>query len=175
MVCRTPAYYEPEVRDEERLSSKASFLRLISVDENDAFAPSIQRRLPELRPVQTASRMTLLQRRKNVRRRKARTLENFVFMGAAVVALASCVVGGVHALVSPTMPMTSLTRVTVAPGDTLWTLAQRYAPAGSSTAAEVASIRSANPSLSDGNSLSIGQQVLVPATAAGTSSAHSTN
>jgi Tfp pilus assembly protein FimV len=52
--------------------------------------------------------------------------------------------------------------VVVAPGESLWSIAQRSAAAGESTADAVAAIRAANPELSQGRPLRVGERLRVP-------------
>lgn len=58
----------------------------------------------------------------------------------------------------------STVSVTVAPGDTLWSLAQRYEDHALQPADRIDLIRQANPSLDKTQSLSPGQTLLVPVT-----------
>jgi hypothetical protein len=55
-----------------------------------------------------------------------------------------------------------LATVTVAPGDTLWSLAARVHSSGESTTDTIALIKSANPSIAAGQSLQPGETVVVP-------------
>lgn len=99
---------------------------------------------------------------KKARRRR----ENMLLAFAAVVAFA-----GIGWSLSSTWKSTpdlasrpfSTVAVTVAPGDTLWSLAQRYEDPALSPSQRVDMIRQANPNLA--SALAPGQTLLVPVTA----------
>jgi len=94
----------------------------------------------------------------------ARSAERIVFTATTAMALVGALVGGLHLFAaSPTQSSAKTFAVIIAPGENLWSIGQRYAAPGQSTADTVSEIRAANPSLSQGQSLNVGERILVPA------------
>lgn len=105
-------------------------------------------------------------RKRSARGNACRRYDNLILAGAALIAFAGLAWTSLSSLKSsPDLANRSFSTVsvTVAPGDTLWSLAQRYEDPALRPAERVDLIRQANPDLSA--ALVPGQTLLVPVTA----------
>jgi nucleoid-associated protein YgaU len=99
--------------------------------------------------------------------RKLRRLEPAAFAFAAIIAfigLGCSLFSSLHKSADLASRPFSTVSVTVAPGDTLWSLAQRYEDHALQPADRMDLIRQANPNLGATQTLSPGETLLVPVT-----------
>ena len=93
----------------------------------------------------------------------ARDIERFVMTVATAVALLAGCAGAVRLLAdSQGQSAPKTVSVLIAPGDDLWSIAQKYTAPGQSTSALLNEIRAANPELSQGDPISVGERIAVP-------------
>ncbi len=159
MVCEIDGYVKTrKVGSDGELDSSASHLRL--VDLADYGTQDVE------------STASAPRRRANARaqaaKRKARFIETIAFFVAVVAGVGATGFGVVQFLAEPSAVHANVVAITVAPGDTLWSLAHQGAiSTGESTSAEVAQIRSLNQSISGDAPLKVGQKILIPSVNSG--------
>jgi hypothetical protein len=95
----------------------------------------------------------------------SRSVERIVFSFATMVALAAAVIFGAQTLIfAPSQAPMRTTAVVIAPGESLWSVAQQYSAPGQSTAQMLAEICAVNSGLDHGGSVRVGERIIVPLT-----------
>jgi hypothetical protein len=170
MVCRPPdeegygsiGFGDRDGNCREIGTSDFGFLQLVDFSGSKSVGDLTETSSLTQRPQMTALELRRA-RMARERRARAKRVERAVFGAAALFALLATTVGGFQMLSGPAQAPHAGSVVTVAEGDTLWGLADRYKGADMGTSVMVDAIRADNPTLSQGAPLTVGERIVMPA------------